>query len=61
MDPAWAIDVRDQCCKANVLCFFKQWGGKNKKRAVRVLDGQIRDRTPADPSCRPNDGDAHAL
>jgi protein gp37 len=30
MDPAWAIDLRDQCLAAGVQFFFKQWGGKNK-------------------------------
>jgi protein gp37 len=40
MDPAWALDIRDQCAKANVPFMFKQWGGPDKKRAGRLLDGR---------------------
>jgi protein gp37 len=46
MDPEWALDLRDQCRRANVPFFFKQWGGKNKKLAGRVLDGQTWDELP---------------
>jgi protein gp37 len=46
LDPAWVIDLRDQCRNANVAFFFKQWGGRNKKRAGRLLDGQIWDEMP---------------
>lgn len=46
MDPAWAIDLRDQCRRANVPFFFKQWGGKNKKRAGRVLEGRTWEQMP---------------
>ncbi len=49
MDPAWAIDLRDQCRRANVPFFFKQWGGKDKKRAGRVLQGRTWDQMPGDP------------
>jgi protein gp37 len=46
MDPAWAIDIRDQCARAGVAFFFKQWGGKNKKKAGRTLDGRTYDEMP---------------
>ena len=46
MDPAWALDLRDQCCRAHVPFFFKQWGGRNKKRMGRVLDGRCWDQMP---------------
>jgi protein gp37 len=36
----WVIDIRDQCLQANVPFFFKQWGGINKKRAGRNLQGK---------------------
>jgi protein gp37 len=49
MDPAWALDVRDQCHRAKVPFFFKQWGGKNKKRAGRLLGGRTWDEMPAVP------------
>ncbi len=46
IDPAWVIDIRDQCRRAGVAFFFKQWGGKNKKKAGRVLDGRTWDEMP---------------
>ncbi|VAW40120.1 Bacteriophage protein gp37 [hydrothermal vent metagenome] len=42
----WAIDIRDQCVDAEVSFFFKQWGGVNKKRTGRKLDGMIWDEMP---------------
>jgi len=50
MDPAWAKDLRDQCWRAKVPFFFKQWGGKNKKQAGRLLDGRTWDQMPASPA-----------
>jgi protein gp37 len=46
MDPAWVADIRDQCRLAAVPFFFKQWGGPNKKRAGRLLDGRTWDEMP---------------
>ena len=46
MDAAWALDLRDQCRRARVPFFFKQWGGKNKKRAGRLLEGRTWDEMP---------------
>ncbi len=40
METSWVVDIRDQCQKAAVPFFFKQWGGVNKKRAGRVLEGR---------------------
>lgn len=45
----WVTDIRDQCERAGVAFFFKQWGGKNKKKAGRVLDGRTYDAMPAVP------------
>ncbi len=36
----WVRSLRDQCQEAEVPFFFKQWGGKNKKAAGRLLDGR---------------------
>lgn len=47
VDPSWVIDIRNQCLKANVPFFFKQWGGFNKKKAGRSLDGRTWDEMPA--------------
>lgn len=41
IDPTWVTDIRDQCLRANVPFFFKQWGGVNKKKAGRHLEGKI--------------------
>ncbi len=46
MDPAWVNDLRDQCAKAGVAFFFKQWGGKNKKKAGRILERKTYDAMP---------------
>ena len=46
MNPAWVIDLRDQCRRAEVPFFFKQWGGKNKKQAGRVLERRVWDEMP---------------
>ncbi|HEY5122850.1 MAG TPA: phage Gp37/Gp68 family protein [Ignavibacteria bacterium] len=37
----WIIDIKDQCEKANVEFFFKQWGGMNKKANGRELNGKV--------------------
>ncbi len=37
---SWVEDLRDQCLAGGVPFFFKQWGGFNKKRAGRLLDGR---------------------
>jgi protein gp37 len=42
----WVIEVRDQCLVSGVAFFFKQWGGFNKKKAGRMLDGKIWDEMP---------------
>lgn len=42
----WVTDIRDQCLTAGVFFFFKQWGGINKKRTGRLLDGRTWDDLP---------------
>jgi protein gp37 len=49
MDPAWVVDLRDQCQHARVSFFFKQWGGVQKHKTGRVLEGRTWDETPALP------------
>ena len=46
LDPAWVRSVRDQCAQSHVPFFFKQWGGVNKKRTGRILDGRTHDDLP---------------
>jgi protein gp37 len=47
MDPSWVIDICDQCSSAGVPFFFKQWGGTDKKKAGRILNGRTWDEMPA--------------
>ncbi len=42
----WAIGIREQCVEAAVPFFFKQWGGFNKKKKGRLLQGKIWDEMP---------------
>lgn len=51
MAEAWALDLRDQCHRAGVAFFFKQWGGVNKKKAGRLLGGRTWDQMPRSASC----------
>ncbi len=44
---AWALNLRHQCRSAGVPFFFKQWGGVQKKKAGRLLDGRTWDEMPA--------------
>ena len=46
VDEEWVIDIRDQCQKAGVPFFFKQWGGRNKKASGRLLQGRTWDEMP---------------
>jgi len=41
-----ATDIRDQCLRVKVPFFFKQWGGVQKKRAGRTLEGRTWDEMP---------------
>lgn len=46
MKEEWVLSVRDQCKKAGVSFFFKQWGGVQKSRHGRILDGREHDEMP---------------
>ncbi len=46
MQEAWVLDIKEQCEVAQVPFFFKQWGGKNKKEAGRLLQGKTYDEMP---------------
>jgi protein gp37 len=48
MQPEWVRSIRDQCVRAGVAFHFKQWGGVNKKRAGRILDGRVWNEWPAE-------------
>jgi len=36
----WVLDIKDQCQKANIAFYFKQWGGTNKKKNGKSLQGK---------------------
>jgi len=46
MHPEWVAEIRDQCQVADVPFFFKQWGGKNKKKEGRILEDRVWDEMP---------------
>ena len=46
MDATWVRRIRAQCRAAKVSFFFKQWGGVNKKKNGRLLDGEYYDAIP---------------
>ena len=46
LEPAWAADLRDLCLRSQVPFFFKQWGGVQKSRTGRLLDGRTWDEMP---------------
>jgi protein gp37 len=46
MRASWVVEIRNQCQVAAVPFFFKQWGGVQKKRAGRLLDGLTWDELP---------------
>jgi protein gp37 len=46
MELEWVLDIQKQCKGAKVPFFFKQWGGKNKKKAGRLLKGRTWDEMP---------------
>lgn len=46
MSHEWVNDIRDQCVASRTPFFFKQWGGVNKKRTGRTLEGRTWDEMP---------------
>lgn len=46
MDPKWVVEICDQCLQSAVPFFFKQWGGVQKKKTGRLLDGRTWDEMP---------------
>lgn len=46
MQSEWVTDIKNQCLSAGVAFFFKQWGGVNKKKTGRLLEGKTWDAMP---------------
>lgn len=47
MSEKWVLDIKQMCTDQRVPFFFKQWGGKNKKKNGRVLQGRVWNEIPA--------------
>jgi protein gp37 len=46
MKREWVLSIRNQCRRACVPFFFKQWGGVHKSKAGRELEGRTWDELP---------------
>ena len=46
MDEDWVIGIKEKCLKQSVPFFFKQWGGVQKKKNGRELEGRTWDQMP---------------
>lgn len=51
MEPDWVRSIRDQCQTAKIPFFFKQWGGRQKSKAGRTLDGREHSDSPSTDGC----------
>ena len=49
IESEWVRDIRKMCRRDRVPFFFKQWGGVQKKKNGRVLDGKTWDGVPKKP------------
>ena len=47
MESWWVEELRDSCKRQRVAFFFKQWGGKRKKKTGRLLGGRLWDEYPS--------------
>lgn len=54
MEKAWVDSIQQQCLDARVPFFFKQWGGVQKKKAGRLLDGRTWDEMPLSSAAAAN-------
>lgn len=43
---SWVINIKEQCQKANVAFYFKQWGGTNKKKTGKMLEAKVYNEMP---------------
>ncbi len=46
MEAGWVRQIRERCVAQGVPFFFKQWGGVQKSRTGRELDGRVWDEMP---------------
>lgn len=43
----WVTEIRDICLNEGIKFFFKQWGGWNKKKNGKLLQGEIHSEMPS--------------
>ncbi len=48
LNSEWVTEIRDQCIRSGVAFFFKQWGGVQKSKTGRMLEGRTWDQMPVD-------------
>jgi protein gp37 len=48
MRSEWVFSIKNECDRQDILFYFKQWGGVNKKKTGRVLLGQTWDAMPGE-------------
>ena len=46
MKKEWVLPIREQCIEEKVPFFFKQWGGVQKHKTGRILEGRTWDELP---------------
>ena len=46
MSSIWVNEIKKQCERFQIPFFFKQWGGTNKKKTGRILNGKIYNEMP---------------
>ena len=54
MKEKWVVDILHKCLSSNVPFFFKQWGGRNKRKAGRILRGRTWNEMPSTEVSQPN-------
>lgn len=47
LEEEWVITIKDNCVNSGVPFFFKQWGGVNKKKAGRLIQGETWSEMPS--------------
>ncbi len=48
LNAEWVTEIRDQCLRSGVAFFFKQWGGVQKSKTGRTLEGRTWDQMPVE-------------
>ncbi|MGB8951220.1 MAG: phage Gp37/Gp68 family protein [Candidatus Aminicenantales bacterium] len=46
LNSEWVMDIKAKCKESKIPFFFKQWGGVNKKKRGRLLDGRLWNEMP---------------